>query len=76
MFIGLGVCVSCGARSDLAETLASAPPDAGSSPGACPLEVVTTLAAGQDFPLAVAVDATTVYWANEGGDTIVKHTPK
>jgi hypothetical protein len=31
-----------------------------------------TRAANQQFPLCVAVDATTIYWINAGGDTIEK----
>ena len=32
----------------------------------------TVLAAGQQKPIKLAVDATHVYWANTTGDTIVK----
>jgi hypothetical protein len=31
---------------------------------------------GQNNPQGIAVDATSVYWANEGAGTVMKVTPK
>lgn len=36
----------------------------------------TVLASEQDYPLAIAIDETSVYWTNDGGNTIMKLTPK
>ena len=41
---------------------------------------VTTLVSGQDEPSALALDATSVYWVNQGGGNsnglVMKLTPK
>ena len=36
----------------------------------------TTLASGQGYPWAIAVDATSVYWTTVGDGTVMKVTPK
>jgi sugar lactone lactonase YvrE len=36
----------------------------------------TTIAACQDKPDVIAVDATSVYWANAGNGSVMKRTPK
>jgi hypothetical protein len=44
------------------------PPDGGT--------VQTTLATGQDYPLGIAVDSTSVYWVSSNDGTVRKVTPK
>jgi hypothetical protein len=34
------------------------------------------IASNQDFPLRITLDETSVYWTNDGGDSIMKFTPK
>jgi DNA-binding beta-propeller fold protein YncE len=36
----------------------------------------TLLASGQGGPHGVAVDATSVYWTNQSGGSVMKLTPK
>jgi hypothetical protein len=36
----------------------------------------TAVASNQDFPLRITLDETSVYWTNDGGDSIMRFTPK
>ena len=83
--LAAGIPAPVGLATDGVNVYVTSAPDIGSPSGIgsvlrCPVTGCpggpTEIATGQDIPGAIAVDDTSVYWVNQGGDSIMKLTPK